>query len=204
MNGNIVSCNSYGLKFYKKENNEYKILSMQKLIDIVNNVVEKIRTVEIFHFIFDILLYISLICKKQEISKLKSSHVSDRYYGGAQFSFNYIINGGFLFVKYGFNSDIYDINQNMELVNKKNDNDNEKKETNFPFKKFYCNYDDDGLFVVKEKDEEPKIFSYRNKTFQIYKDFPFTIPYLRDILKYNNKYFIIYSSNEIFILKRIN
>ena len=54
MNGDLVSCNSYGIKFYKKEKNEYKLLSMKKLIDEVKYVVEvKKNFLVIFHIFED-------------------------------------------------------------------------------------------------------------------------------------------------------
>jgi hypothetical protein len=123
---------------------------MKKLIDEVKYVVEvKKNFLVIFHIFEDCVsltfhawnftLFLFNV-ENKETRELNNSNFSDRNFGGSLCYFNYIINDGFLFVNYAFNSDIYDINKNMELV----------KQINYelsPIKIFYCNYVDD-LFVV--------------------------------------------------------
>ena len=215
MNGNLVSCNTYGIKIYTKEKNEYKLLSMEKIIDEVKFVVEiKKNILVIFHLcrhcisvtfhylVFTLYLY---DIEKKEIKELNNCTLLDRYFYVGQLTFNYIINNNYLFVKYGLNLDIYDINQNMELIYKNNYHSTGRGYFNpyFSVKKFFCNFEGE-LFVGENQAGKIQIFAYKNDNFIEYKEFPFNFEDLRGIIKYKRKFFIIYNDKEIYLLKNIN
>ena len=91
MNGDLVSCNSYGLKIYKKEENGlYKISIMKELGEEAENVSCTFHYYDFKIFKFDI--------ENQELTKINESSMNDRHYGSGVPYISYLLyNNKYLF-----------------------------------------------------------------------------------------------------------
>ena len=109
MSGDLVSCNSFGLKIYKKEKNGlYKISIMKELGEEAKNVIEiKNNILIIFHIFFENVsctfhYYDFKIFKfdieNQELTKINESSMNDRHYGSGVPYISYLLyNNKYLF-----------------------------------------------------------------------------------------------------------
>ena len=109
MSGDLVSCNSFGLKIYKKEKNGlYKISIMKELGEEAKNVIEiKNNILIIFHIFFENVsctfhYYDFKILKfdieNQELTKINESSMNDRHYGSGVPYISYLLyNNKYLF-----------------------------------------------------------------------------------------------------------
>ena len=113
LNGNLISCNSYGIKIYKRNiNNEYELIHKERIeTNEVNNVIE-IKKNLLFVFCHEysnpsttFYCYTFAIYKfdidKFELSEISSSIIKDvdDYRENLGYC-NYLINNNFLFVRY--------------------------------------------------------------------------------------------------------
>ena len=109
MNGDLVSCNSYGLKIYKKEENGlYKISIMKELGEEAKNVIEIKNNILIIFFIFfenisytfhyyDFKIF-KFDIENQELTKINESSMNDRHYGSGVPYISYLLyNNKYLF-----------------------------------------------------------------------------------------------------------
>ena len=218
MNGDLVSCNSYGLKIYKKENNGlYKLSFMKELGEAAVNVLEiKKNILIIFHIFFENVsctfhYYIFKILKfdieKQELTEINQSSMSDRYYGSGVPFISYLLNNNkYLFVRYGLCLDVYDISKDLEFVNKNEFNfygmGRSSCNYKFPVDEFNFNYEGD-IFVAKGN-YETKFFKYEGGFVKSNKLFPFTKQFSNNIIKLKNNDFITYDENKITLLKNLD
>ena len=225
-NGNIVSCNTNGIKIYSKKNDKYELeLSYPMDIEVMNAIEIKINQLILFqaNFVsggfcsqsyhctltYSVSLYNVENKKSKNLSEFKEN-VSLRNNEISFFRSNEL-----LFAKFGqFKFDIYDLKQNMKSLNQNNeiikiDTINEfisfcrlvnfvriKDEMNI---NFLCNYSKD-LFFAKDVNNNIKLYQFRNKSFESYQDFPFSKAEIRGMTKLKNNNIIIYSLNEILIV----
>ena len=213
LNGNLISCNSYGIKIYKRNiNNEYELIHKERIeTNEVKNVIE-IKKNLLFIFCHDysnpsttFYCYTFAIYKfdidKFELSEISSSIIKDvdDYRENLGYC-NYLINNNFLFVRYGFILDVYDIEKNGKLIYNVEIHRKNKK---IPFQEMMCNYDNN-FIITRNCDMLFKIFKYENNSFKAVNYFPFTDKNIKGIVKLKNNNFILFSDNQIIILKNFD
>ena len=204
MNGNLISCNSYGIKIYKKnKEGKYELFITKKIETEVHHVIEiKSNIIIIFckevkhishtflYFVFDVYKY---NIEKDELTELYGDRFNDRHLMDSILHFSYLINNNLLFIRFGFKLEIYDINEEKSLVL-------ENKEDYRLIKEFCCNYDSN-TFIAKNRDNKYKIFCYKDNKLYDLGEFPLSNENTKGIIKLKDNNFIIYSVREIILLK---
>jgi len=204
MNGNLISCNSYGIKIYKKnKEGKYELFITKKIKTEVHHVIEiKSNIIIIFckevkhisytflYFVFDVYKY---NIEKDELTELYGERFNDRHLMDSILHFSYLINNNLLFIRFGFKLEIYDINEEKSLVL-------ENKEDYRLIKEFCCNYDSN-TFIAKNRDNKYKIFCYKDNKLYDLGEFPLSNENTKGIIKLQDNNFIIYSVREIILLK---
>ena len=220
-NGKLISCNSNGLTIYSKANEKYECESKHEMEIDVRKIIElnpnQLILLQRYHYFwwgcsrnnFSSHTYaISLYdIETKNLTKLASNKVTKNdYYGYAAFSF--LIKDKFLLVRYGNKIDIYDLKNNMLLLNHDQENMILNEETyygNYKILKdemniiFMCDYFDN-LFIVKDKENKPKIYELQDYSFKKVSDFPFGLEKLKEIIKLKNNALLMYSENQLLIL----
>ena len=109
MSGDLVSCNSFGLKIYKKEENGlYKISIMKELGEEAKNVIEiKNNILIIFHifcksvsrtFHYYVFKIFKFDIENHELTKINEDSMNDRHYGSGVPYISYLLyNNKYLF-----------------------------------------------------------------------------------------------------------
>jgi len=209
-NGLVVSCNSYGLKFYSKNNDKYTLILKQSLEYNVENIIEIKENIFILFQIksktynsytlppsssIDNNYIVSLYdntTKKRKIVIEDNAYFSSfsKNYGQAFSKINYIIKDKCLFINFPNFFYIYDISQNKELI--------KEKEIKIEFLSNYFN----DLIVAKDLNEKKiKVYQFKDEILKFYDDFPFQN--FKKIFRLNNDNFIIYSDHQIKLLENI-
>ena len=239
-NGNLVSCGSFGMEIYYKikVTNEYILLSK-------HNISEKyeyhfgykmLGVLKIIEIKLNELIILKRYCKLRRCSRdssfsdysisiynidnknekiLTSLHVSDDFIGITYM--NYLIKNEYLFVRYGYKLDIYNIKNNVKLINKSNKTF-ETKEVEFegifgPIRRkviqskkefnivFLSNFDD--FIFVKDINDIIKIYTFRNNRLKFYQTIPFQNKDINGIINLKNNNLLMYTSKELFIFKHL-
>ena len=199
-NGNLVSCNSFGIKIYSKEKDKYILKSKNKINRGVKNAFE----IDLNKFVFNqearysgghcsMSYYSYYNCplfiydnEKNIITKL------NEYRKCVHYEISYFKNDKYLFVKNGnFKFDIYDINQNMKSINQNNEiienyeikeNNNLRREISYGERdkitkikdemniRFLCEYSED-FFFAQDINDDIKIYKFKDKSFEVHKNF---------------------------------
>ena len=207
MNGNLISCNSYGIKIYKKnKEGKYELFITKKIETEVHHVIEiKSNIIIIFcreesHisytfccFKFDVYKY---NIEKDELTELYGERFNDRHLMDSILHFSYLINNNLLFIRFGFQLKIYDINEEKSLVL-------ENKEVYRLINEFCYNYDSN-TFIAENRGNKYKLYSYKNNKLYDLGEFPFTNENTKGIVKLKDNNFIIYSKQEINFIKNFN
>ena len=235
-NGNLVSCGSFGMEIYykNKEKNEYILLyeptrrytydddrlGVQTIIEIKLNEVILLKCYHKYPYCsrdssfhnYSISIY-NIENKKEKI--LTSLHISDDFIGKTEM--NYLIKNEYLFVKYGYKLDIYDIKNDMKLINKNNKTFETK---NVKFEGFYgatkrevkqlkkefnieflCNFDD--FIFVKDINDIIKVYRFRNNRLKFYQTIQFQNKDINGIVNLKNNNLLMYTYKELFIFKHL-
>ena len=223
MNGNLVSCNSFGLKFYKKEKDNYnlifkiKMLTVENIIEFEENKIFLLQReynssgscIDPGSDTYSISIY---DIKNNEIIEINKRERIRRFsFSGS--NINFMIKGEYLFVIYGIKFFIYNIKENMKLVQsyqirqnasfydyeKENDNDN-KKEYNMELLSNYLNE----YFIARDINGYAiKIYSFKDEKISFCCDFPFQKEEIKGIIKLKNNNLIMYSLKQLEILSKI-
>ena len=211
-NGNIVSCNTNGIKIYSKKKDKYKLeLRYPMDIEVMNAIEIKINQLILFqaNFVsggfcsqsyhctltYSVSLYDIENKKSQNLSEFKENIALRNN------KISFFRSDELLFVKFGqFKFDIYDLKQNMKSLNQNNeiikiDTINEfigfcrlvnfvriKDEMNI---NFLCNYSKD-LFFAKDVNNNIKLYQFKNKSFEFHQDFPFSKAEIRGMIELKN------------------
>ena len=208
-NGNLVSCNVYGIKIYHKENGLYKLLYMKEIKDEVENVIELNNNKLIIFYVNHFFMGTSLDnysfkiyefdLEKKDLICLRTLFTGIRY--DNIYWINYLINGNYLFLRYGPTLEVYDISKDFKLINGGGyefigdcNGDNEI----ISIDEFVCNYEGN-FFVVKNRKDKFKIVKFENNTFKFYGDYPFV-----DYKKLDDNIFANISEHELTLFKKIN
>ena len=220
-NGLLISCNSYGLYFYYKKDNKYILLSkheisieVENIIEIKENVLVLIqryhepgrgciignRTPGKYHY------SISIYNIETKEEKILNKYSKYKYENFSDSGITYLVKNRYLFIRYIDHFFIYDIKQNMKLINK--DKENEGGEIIKVLKNemrinFLCNYFDKFILVRDLFDKKIKIYIFNGESLKYYKDFPFDNKN-NGITKLANNDIIMYSSNSFSLLKICN
>ena len=225
-NGNLVSCNSYGLKIYIKNNEKYILeskhdmeIDVRKIIEINNNQLILFQRYHYFWWGCSMNNYsshtYSISTYDIETKKLntlaKNKVTKDDYYGYVFIS--YIIKNGFLLVRYGNKIDIYDIKNNMLLVNHDQDSMIQIKEEfygRYQILKdemdiiFLCDYFDNfnNLFITKNLKNKFRIYLFENNSLKYVKDFQYELNEFKEIIKLKSNILLAYSDKELILLNQ--
>ena len=221
-NGKLVCCNSFGLKIYTKDKGKYIFeskheikIDVRKIIEIDSNKLILLqrkyyahlaRRSNFFSHTYSISTYDIGAKKLTEIASNKVS--KDDFNGYPLFSF--LVKDGKLLVRYGNRIDIYDMSNNMLLMN--HDQEDMIKIENVYYAKykvlkdemdiiFLCDYDDN-LIIAKNIENKVRIYTLKDNTFKFVKDFPFKIIDLNEIIKLKNGTLLMYSRNELILLNK--
>ena len=222
--GKLVCCNSQGLTIYTKPNEKKYLFESKHEMDIdVRKVIElnqnQLILLQRYHYFwwgcsrnnfsshtYSISLY---NIETKQLTKIASNKVTkDDYYGYAAFSF--LIKDKYLLVRYGNKIDIYDIKNNMVLVNHDQESmilNEENYYGNYKILKdemnivFMCDYFDN-LFIVKDKENKPKIYKLLDNSFVKVSDFPYGLEKLKGIIKLKNNNLLMYSDNQLAIISQ--
>ena len=207
-NGNLIAGIHRGLIIYQKEKGQYKLLSKYDMPDHVQKIIE-IKDDILFIFCIGGSSYatadyipfylLNLDIKNKKVSNLYSSIV---WYGNdkdALFDCNFLIyKNKYLFVRYAQSFDIYNIEGDIKFINDKN-----KKNYFFHiFSEGFCHYNNDNFIIfpaldICKYDEKSNEFIFVNK-------FPFKKDNINEIIKLKNNNFIIYTKNEVYLIKNFN
>lgn len=212
-NGKLLSCNSYGLKFYEKNNNEYNLISTEKMeIDV--------------HFAIETKQNLLILLQKHYDEIYSDMEGDDKYlisiynienkslnivFGtkvesimGEFYRINFINNKKYLFMCYGKTMKIFDLEKNMKLVNIENADDlygkYEYKCGNYErimkeekrISKVLTNYSNT-LFFGRDSNGNLKLYIFENNTLNIY--YNFKEKNIDTVIKLKNNDFIAYSSD---------
>ena len=132
-NGNLVSCNTNGIKIYCKKNDKYLLeLNFPMDIEVKNAIEIKLNQIILFqaNFVsggfcsqsYHCTLTYSVSLYDIQYNKLYCLNVFDESVAFNNNEISFFKNNELLFVKYGqFKYDIYDINQNMKSLNQNNE-----------------------------------------------------------------------------------
>ena len=208
-NGKLVSCNSYGLKFYEKDKDKYNLISTEKMeIDV--------------HFILEIKPNILILLQKHYDESFSDMEGDDKFLISiynienkslikvfrtrVESSFgeferiNYILNKKYLFMCYDKTMKIFNLENNMEDIYIENDDiyeyeeifgeyhRNIKKEKRI--KILLANYSDT-LFFGKDNKSNLNMYIFNNKMLKIY--YNFKTENIKGVIKLKNNDFIFYS-----------
>ena len=196
MNGNLISCNSYGIKIYKKNKEgkyELYVIEIKSNIIIIFCQEERNISYTFCCFLFDVYKY---NIEKDELTKLYGERFNDRHLMDSILHFSYLINNNLLFIRFGFQLVIYDINEEKSLVLENNDD-------NLLIEDFCYNYDSN-TFIAENRGNKYKLYSYKNNKLYDLGEFPFTNENTKGIVKLKDNNFIIYSKQEINFIKNFN
>ena len=225
-NGNLLSCNTNGIKIYTKKNDKYELeLNYPMDIEVMLAIEIKLNQLILFQVNFESGGFCSqsyhctltYSVSQYDINNSKSFCLSEFKENVAlrNNEIKFFRSNDLLFVKFGqFKFEIYDINQNFKSLNENNeiigiDKINEfigfcrlvsfikiKDEMNI---KFLCNYSED-LFFAKDVKNNIKLYQFKNKAFESYQDFPLSKADIRGMIKLKNNNIIMYSFNEIMVI----
>ena len=225
-NGNLLSCNTNGIKIYTKKNDKYELeLNYPMDIEVMLAIEIKLNQLILFQVNFESGGFCSqsyhctltYSVSQYDINNRKSFCLSGFKENVAlrNNEIKFFRSNDLLFVKFGqFKFEIYDINQNFKSLNKDNeiigiDKINEfigfcrlvsfikiKDEMNI---KFLCNYSED-LFFAKDVKNNIKLYQFKNKAFESYQDFPLSKADIRGMIKLKNNNIIMYSFYEIMVV----
>ena len=209
-NGDLVSCNSYGIKIYKKDNKgKYKLSLIEKINEGIENAIEIKKNVlflfckyferpipSFFHVVLEIYKY---DIEKKEFIKLSRNYVRDVDFYDSFGNFSYLVNNNYLLVRSGLTIEVY--NKEAELIYKSNYE--QSGENNLPIKDFYCNYKNN-IFIARNGNNKIKMITYKSKNFQEITSFLFTKEYIAGIIKTTDNKFIINLLKELKFIKNFN
>ena len=205
----VIQVNSYGLKFYSKNNDKYSLISKKKLELHVENILE-IKENNFILFQKETETYKSRCIipprsstnnyyrvsfyniknEEEEILVQGKAYFSsrDRDYIQAFSKIKYIIKDKYLFISFPNLFYVYDISQNKELI--------KEKDINI---KLLCNYFND-LIIAKDLNKEKiKIYQFKDRVLKYYNDFPFQD--FRKIFILNNYNILTYSNHQLKLLE---
>ena len=208
-NGKLVSCNSYGLKFYEKAKDQYNLISTAKIeIDV--------------HFIYEINPNELILLQKHYDESWSDMEGDDKYlisiYNienknskevfrarvrstmGEFKTINYIINKRYLFMCYEETMEIFNLEKNMQNIYIQNDDVYEYENTLFGLQRImkkekrirrvFANFSDT-LFFGEDDNGNLNIYKFNNNTLNVY--YHFKIKNVTGVIKLKNNDFILYS-----------
>ena len=210
-NGKLVSCNSYGLKFYEKDKDEdkYNLISTEKMeIDV--------------HFIYEIKPNVLILLQKHYDESWSDMEGDDKYLisiynienknlkeifrsraGSIMGEFkriNYIINKKYLFMCYGKTMEIFNLEKNIKNIYIENDDVYEYENIFFGpqrimkeekrISEVLANFSDT-LFFGKDNNGNLNLYKINNNTLNVY--YHFKINNITGVIKLKNNDFILYS-----------
>lgn len=223
--GKLILCISSGLAVFTKINEEYKLESKHEIKIDVRRAIEinenKLVLLQRYHYFFwgcsrnnfssHTYLISTYDLETKQLTKLAENEVTKNDYYGYT-SISYLIKNGFLLIRYGNRIDIYDIKNNMTLVNHDQDTMVKHEETYYGKYKllkddmdviFLCEYFDDLILVKNFKvKDKAKIYMLKDNSISYVADFPYELKGLAEIIKLKNNCFIMYSENQLVVLNK--
>ena len=209
-NGNIVSCNKYGIKIYKKDMNGQYQLSIfhpieeeaHNLLEINNNiciVYGKIYTSPSPTFFSESYALYKIDIENQKMTQICKDQYSTK--GGLKgiiLGFEYLYHKNFLFIGLCRTLVVLDLNKNGEIIGEYFSDKDKDIPTNIH--QFLFNSDDDE-FLILAHNRRYKLLRYKNNKFEFVEYFPFQIK--KGFLILNNYKFIKFSKNKIILYQKL-
>ena len=215
-NNNLIVCSHNEMKIYKNEKEQYsysKTIDMkyyfQEIIEIKPNIIVVYLTKRLGSgcVIRGFNHYISIYNLQNDENKILSQKDSSHNSDDRNLTKNLIIIDKYLIARYGDNLDIYDIEDNMKLIN---ENDYEIKETTFGEVKKKLKYQIPFIFVktvlknnyilaINRENSKSFIYKYEDKSFKECEEFPFDFNFV-GLIKLKNDKLLLYFGNQIKIL----
>ena len=219
MNGDLISCNSYGIKIYKEDKDgKYNLYFKKdigeeviKIHEIRKNILlifKKFTQIISSTFQYEFFYIFKYNIDNNELILLNQSTMSDRniQYGTSTMSY-LILNNKYLIARYGLELDVYDISQDFEFILpiKYNFFGDGKciRRSKYPISDMLFTYEG-YIFVAEDENHMPRFFAFKNNTFIQFKKFPFMKKDLKAIKRMDDNYFIIYNNNCIIIVTKYN
>ena len=208
-NGKLVSCNSYGLKFYEKDKDKYNLILTERMeIDV--------------HFIYEINPNELILLQKHYDESWSDMEGDDKYlisiYNienknlkevfrsrvesmmGDFERINYIINKKYLFMCFGKTMEIFNLEKNMQNIYIQNDDIYEYENKYFGpqrimkeekrIRRVFANFSDT-LFFGEDDNGNLNIYKFNNNILNVY--YHFKIKNITGVIKLKNNDFILYS-----------
>ena len=225
-NGNIVSCGNFGIKIYSKKNDNYILFLKQETdIEVKNSIEIKPNKLILMQKYFEsggfcsrtyyCIHRYSLSLYDIENNTLTNLNKFEQNVSLRHNEITFFNNDKYLFIKYGdFKFDIYDINQNMQSLNSNNEiiESTQVKEFYNFFRercynkikdemniRFLCKYSKD-LFFAKNMKNEIKLYKFKDKSFELFQNFPYSTNENIGMIKLKNNNLIIYSNHNVLLI----
>ena len=215
-NEKLISCNSYGLKFYEKDNEgKYNLILNEKMEIDANSLIEiKPNILIILHKHFDETFGDDEGEVKYLISKynFETKSLKNLFYIRTSnmviepHIINYITSNKYLYMCYGYTMDIFDLENNLETIDIKNDFYEYKNDYFLGIRrmmkeekgisKVLANYTDT-LFFGKDN-KGTKLYHFINNNLNVHYEFDYKCIIEVIVLKDND--FLLCSSNGEFYL----
>ena len=216
-NGNLIVKNGKEMKIYKKDNGKfiyYKTLKceyyIREIFEIKPNIIVLFLTetlgsgCEVYGYNHYISLY-NIQNDEQNIIGKSNEYNDDDYDNEKPF----LKIGNHLIAKYADRFDIYDIDQNMKLINEDDYEiikikrwgsyiEDKKLKNEIPFEYFKEELKKDFILATKN-DGQAFVYQYEDKSFKECQKFPFDLKY-KNIIKLKNGKLIIYNKDEIKVI----
>ena len=220
-NGKLVSCNSYGLKFYEKDNDgKYNLISTEKMEVDVNSLIEiKPNLLILLHKHFDEtfgddegeIKYLISIYNLESKSLNKIFEITRANILVEPKIINYITNNKYLYMCYSYTMDIFDLEKNLENIDIKNDvyeyDDDyvlglrRKMKRNKRITEVFANFSDT-LFFGRDDKGNLKLYSFINNNLNVYCEFEYK-NIIEVIILNKNEFLLCSYKGEIYKFKPI-
>ena len=214
-NNNLIVCSHNEMKIYKNENEQYSYSKtrdmkyyFQEIIEIKPNIIVVYLTKRLGSgcVIRGFNHYISIYNLHNDENKILGQNKSYIRGDDRNKTKNLIIIDKYLIARYGDNLDIYDIEDNMKLIN---ENDYEIKKTmvgeakvlkcEMPFRYFKMVLKNNFILTINSGNSKSFIYKYENKSIKECEEFPFNLDDV-GIIKLKNDKLLLYFRNQIIIL----
>ena len=223
-NGKLVCCHSFGLIIYNKKKEKYILesehkmeIDVRKIIELDENKLILLQRYHYFYWVCSRTNYNSHTysistydIKTKKLTELASNKVTQNDYFGYSL-ISYMIKNGMFLVRYGNRIDIYDIKNNMLLMNHDQEEQVIIKEIfdsgKYKILKdemdiiFLCDYGYK-FIIAKNVHDKVRIYTLQDSTLKYIEDFPFELEDLNEIIRLKNNTLLMYSDKKLIILNK--
>ena len=208
LDGNLGTCNSFGIKLYKKQNNIYEQIDKYEFKECyIERVIGNYKNILIFYYInffssgctyWGHNIYLSIFDFEKQEKKILNEYKWD-YHSGKEISNKvFYKNDKYFIAIYGNNFDIYDIKINFKLINHLNVS--EKNEKDIIFKNIFSDIHDN--LLIGTDIFTLNLYKIKNGKIFFYKKTPIQDEFIRSMIKLRNDKYLLALISEFIILKK--